>query len=686
MQLLIVLLGYQMEQDTMVNNITILLSSIGKQVYLVKQFLEALSNDGRVITCDCDELAAGNAVADLSYISPAIEDPGYIDWVLDLCENESITMIISLHAEELLLLEGNRKKFENIGVFLVGMPLENLRQCLDKRRIGELCDRAGLKIPPQWPCSGLEIIPEEAYPLIAKRIAGKGSRGQWQVNDPNSARMLQHELIEAQQINQYVLQTKLDGEEFGLDIVNDLNGRPVTVFVRRKFKMLNGETDIAETRDDKTLFEAGLKLGEYLQHAGLIDCDVMRCKDGDYLLDVNPRFGGGYIFSSAAGANVPLALIAWMKGKNPDSKWLTPVPNIKNARVSALQQLSCKERSMVIITDGNSMIGMGHVVRQAALASKAQRNNLSVTVFVDNQAVADFFLNESINAVVANYADKTKLRNELSTIQPAGIIIDVHEKDFTKFNWLAKHYSTSLIVSRVGFEFSYYGENIFLIGEDQEYWRTLKKIDGNNNEIKIHSGRAYMLLRDEFYKIEYKNAAERDDIILIAQGGSDPKQLTQKCLKALDLTKGIYKIKVLVGALFNDMESINKIAEKSKHQCEVLINATNVAEVMSKAAVALISGGSMRYELCSTGTPYIALAANQVQEKWNSHMAKNGVGISLGLEQEVTELQIASELDNLIANKEKRKAMSNKMISMFDGNGAKRIIELILNEGDKNGL
>ena len=52
----------------------------------------------------------------------------------------------------------------------------------------------------------------------------------------------------------------------------------------------------------------------------------MQNANGDYcVLELNPRFGGGYPFSYEAGVNMPKAIIEWVKGNDVDPSILVPV-------------------------------------------------------------------------------------------------------------------------------------------------------------------------------------------------------------------------------------------------------------------------------------------------------------------------------------------------------------------------
>ena len=89
--------------------------------------------------------------------------------------------------------------------------------------------------------------------------------------------------------------------------------------------MRAGETDKATTVDLPEVREMGAAIGRNLKHIGNLDVDIMQRANGDYcVLELNPRFGGGYPFSYESGVNMPKAIISWLKGEKVDTSILQP--------------------------------------------------------------------------------------------------------------------------------------------------------------------------------------------------------------------------------------------------------------------------------------------------------------------------------------------------------------------------
>ena len=173
------------------------------------------------------------------------------------------------------------------------------------------------------------------FPLFLKPRWGSGSIGLETVEDMEELDIVYELLFKkikktilatASIGDEYILiQEKLMGKEFGLDVMNDLTGKNVGVSVKQKLAMRAGETDKAVTVDLPEVREMGRIIGDNLKHIGNLDVDIMQRANGDYcVLELNPRFGGGYPFSYEAGVNMPKAIIEWAKGNEIDPSILQP--------------------------------------------------------------------------------------------------------------------------------------------------------------------------------------------------------------------------------------------------------------------------------------------------------------------------------------------------------------------------
>ena len=110
----------------------ILILSAGTRNKIVEYFVKTLSGNGKVVATDMSKVAPAIYEADKYYIVPKMTDPEYMDIILDICKKENINGVLSLIDPELSLLAQNEKKFEDIGVKVIGSSYELCEMSLDK--------------------------------------------------------------------------------------------------------------------------------------------------------------------------------------------------------------------------------------------------------------------------------------------------------------------------------------------------------------------------------------------------------------------------------------------------------------------------------------------------------------------------------------------------------------------------
>lgn len=317
----------------------ILFTCAGRRTYLLKYFRENLSEGDRIIATDMQLSAPALQVADVKLQVPAVYDPKYVDTTLGICRQYKVDALISLNDLELPILAENKARFEADGVTVIVSSPQVIDICFDKYKTAQWIQSIGLKSPKSY--VRLDEVKqalakgEVAFPLFMKPRWGSGSIGLESIEDMEKLEMYYHLLMKkikksilatASVGDEYILiQEKLTGDEFGLDVMNDLKGNNVAVSVKKKLAMRAGETDKAVTVDLPVVREMGRLVGEKLHHIGNLDMDIMQRANGDYcVLELNPRFGGGFPFSYEAGVNFPKAIIDWLKGNAVDPSILQP--------------------------------------------------------------------------------------------------------------------------------------------------------------------------------------------------------------------------------------------------------------------------------------------------------------------------------------------------------------------------
>jgi len=167
-------------------------------------------------------------------------------------------------------------------------------------------------------------------------------------------------------------------------------------------------------------------------------------------------------------------------------------------------------------------------------------------------------------------------------------------------------------------------------------------------------GPEYALLRPEFHKAK-KTLKKRDGKIrriLIFFGGSDPTNETKKALQAIKLLKRPeIAVDVVVGAANPHQEEIRQICDEipnTTYYCQV----ENMAELMAAADLAIGAGGTTSWERIYLDLPTVAIAIAENQVETLKALGNEKKLYYLGINNEVTIIDIYSEIKRLLNQKE----------------------------------
>lgn len=312
----------------------ILFTCAGRRNYLLNFFKEQLTGQGLVMAADMQITAPAMSVADKKFIVNAVYTAGYIDSILKICKDNNIAAVISLNDLELPLLSERKDEFTQIGTKVIVANQDAIDIAFDKKKTIEFASSIGINTPKTFTSLKDALLAIElkqlTFPLVVKPRWGSASIGlEFPTNLEElelaykmlSLRLSRTMLAEASKSdfeNAILIQEKIEGTEYGVDILNNFHGETQQVYVKEKLAMRAGETDKSTLRNNPDIEEIGFKIGNALKHIGNLDCDVFERNGDYYLLELNPRFGGGYPFTHHSGGNYVAAIISWIKGEEFD--------------------------------------------------------------------------------------------------------------------------------------------------------------------------------------------------------------------------------------------------------------------------------------------------------------------------------------------------------------------------------
>lgn len=279
----------------------ILILSAGRRVELVESFKNATSiidGETKVFTTDMNpQLSPACQVSDRYFTAPRVTEIGYKKYLINLCEKNSIGLLIPTIDTELLLLSECREEFEGFGIHIVISQAYLVKQCRDKRKTAELFAQLEIEQPIIYQKDDIK------FPCFCKPYDGSCSIGAMTVKNRD---YLTKELL-ANEKNMFM---ELIGQEYceiTVDAYYNIDGELCCLVPRERIEVRAGEVSKGATRRNYVYDYLLERLVNLKGARGCITVQVFYNPDTESVkgLEINPRFGGGFPLSDAVGAKYP---------------------------------------------------------------------------------------------------------------------------------------------------------------------------------------------------------------------------------------------------------------------------------------------------------------------------------------------------------------------------------------------
>jgi len=283
----------------------VLILSAGRRVELLLGLQAASRNllpGSSVFAADMfPNRSAACRLADDSFTVPSVADPSYVERLAELCKRKRIGLVVPTIDTELLVLSQNREAFREFGTELLVSDTSLVSLCRDKRRTGDLFERIGISTPEVYDVS------EIRFPCFTKFYDGSSSIGTAKLESEldltaamkGESRRIFMELVPPEY------------NEFTIDIYYDRKSSLKALIPRQRLEVRSGEVSKGITRRNWVYDYLLSRVGAITGAVGCLTLQLFAGpSEGDvYAIEINPRFGGGFPLTLAAGADFPGWLI-----------------------------------------------------------------------------------------------------------------------------------------------------------------------------------------------------------------------------------------------------------------------------------------------------------------------------------------------------------------------------------------
>lgn len=271
----------------------VLVTSASRKAPLVRAMKDALKRihpDALVIAGDLDPEAPAQYVADGFWHMPRTTD-AELPALIEGCQERQIAVVLPTRDGELLFWARHAAALREAGVSVIVSTPKAVERCLDKLEFARFGKEAGLAVIE------VAMTPDAlgVGPYVVKERYGAGSQAIG-LDLPADAALVHGKTLEAP-----IYQVFVTGPEISIDGWVDRSGKVAGVVLRRRDRVVGGESQITTTLRSEGLEREAIRALEKLELRGPVVMQAVVIDDTLRIIECNPRFGGASTTAIAAG-------------------------------------------------------------------------------------------------------------------------------------------------------------------------------------------------------------------------------------------------------------------------------------------------------------------------------------------------------------------------------------------------
>ncbi|WP_165786820.1 UDP-2,4-diacetamido-2,4,6-trideoxy-beta-L-altropyranose hydrolase [Aliarcobacter cryaerophilus] len=267
--------------------------------------------------------------------------------------------------------------------------------------------------------------------------------------------------------------------------------------------------------------------------------------------------------------------------------------------------------------NSSSTIGLGHVKRCLVLAKRLKECNKNLKIFFATQNLFGNINEEILKSGFSIYSIRDNsvemLDYFVKGLQINLLIIDSYDIDY-KFEEELKIKNPVLKIVSFDDMINPHGADIVINhgiqAKEKEYKKILSK------DTKLFCGSEYTLLRDEF--LETKKTKVIGNSVAIILGGNDILNLSSKIADLLLEINNKYKITIITTSVNPNIDQLNP-------KLEILIDISNMAQVLSYKELIICSSSGALFEVMSLKKKFINIEVAQNQKVVSDFLEKKRI-------------------------------------------------------------